>query len=304
VPQEPDRRSEKARRKVVDDRVQEPPDALVLERGAAQDGDDVARDRGLAHGRDALVAGRELALEKFRYEPIVLLADPLYHHGLGLQGFLQELRGDLLLADVDRPLLLVAVGGLHVDVVDDALEGVLGADGEDDRNGVGAQLLLDVSDDTVEVRADAVHLVDEGDTRDPVPLRLAPDRLGLRLHAADGAEERDAAVEDAERALDLGREVDAPRRIDDVDAVVLPVCGRRDGYARLCVRLPPGQKSSYTTNGTLLRPTPYCQSGGEGGTITDSVCWASSCRLSIQSGGGMHEPAKRKAVGHGRPVHA
>ena len=62
-----------------------------------------------------------------------------------------------------------------------------------------------------EVRADAVHLVDEADARDAVLVGLAPDGLGLRLDAGDRVEHADGAVEHAQRSLDLGGEVDVAR---------------------------------------------------------------------------------------------
>ena len=43
-----------------------------------------------------------------------------------------------------------------------------------------------------------------------------------RLDAGDGVEDGDRAVEDAQAALDLDREVHVPGRIDDVDAMVTP----------------------------------------------------------------------------------
>src|SRR3712207_9553171 len=60
-------------------------------------------------------------------------------------------------------------------------------------------------DAAIEIGADAVHLVDVGDARNAVLVGLAPDGLGLRLDTGYGVEERDGAVEDAERALDLDR---------------------------------------------------------------------------------------------------
>src|SRR5688572_18809938 len=81
-----------------------------------------------------------------------------------------------------------------------------------------------------EVGPRAVHLVDVGDPRDLVLVGLTPNRLGLRLYAGDRVEQRDGAVQDPQRALDLDGEVDVPRRVDDVDAVVLPLTrGRRRG---------------------------------------------------------------------------
>src|SRR5919204_132262 len=59
----------------------------------------------------------------------------------------------------------------------------------------------------LEVGAHAVHLVDVGDARDVVLVGLAPDRLRLGLDARDGVEERDGAVEHAQRSLHLDGEV-------------------------------------------------------------------------------------------------
>ncbi len=75
--------------------------------------------------------------------------------------------------------------------------------------------------------ADAVHLVDVGDARDVVLVGLAPHGLGLRLDAGDRVEQRDGAVEHAQRALDLDGEVDVAGRVDDVDPVALPLAGGR-----------------------------------------------------------------------------
>jgi hypothetical protein len=82
--------------------------------------------------------------------------------------------------------------------VDHALEGVLAADRQLDRHRVGAQALLDLGDDAVERRADAVELVDEHQPRDVELVGLVPHRLGLRLDAADRAEHHDRAVENAQ----------------------------------------------------------------------------------------------------------
>src|SRR5262249_51066115 len=77
------------------------------------------------------------------------------------------------------------------------------------------------------VGADPVHLVDEADARHAVFVGLAPYGLGLRFDAGDRVEDGDGAVEDAQRALNLDREIDVARRVDDVDAVVVPEAGRR-----------------------------------------------------------------------------
>ena len=91
----------------------------------------------------------------------------------------------------------------------------------------GVEAVLDHVDAAEEVRADAVHLVDEAHAGDVVLVRLAPDRLGLGLDAGDRVEDRDRAVEDAQRALDLDREVDVAGRVDDVDPAVAPLARGR-----------------------------------------------------------------------------
>ena len=88
---------------------------------------------------------------------------------------------------------------------------------------LGVEAVPDHVDAAEEVGADAVHLVDEADARDVVLVGLAPDRLGLRLDTGDRVEDRDRAVEDAQRALDLDGEVDVAGRVDDVDLAVAPL---------------------------------------------------------------------------------
>ena len=77
--------------------------------------------------------------------------------------------------------------------------------------GVTPRRSRDRVDVHLEVGAGLVHLVDEHDARDAELVGLAPDRLGLGLDAVAAVEDRDRAVEHAERALDLDREVDVAR---------------------------------------------------------------------------------------------
>ena len=88
---------------------------------------------------------------------------------------------------------------------------------------------LDAFDAMGEVRAHAVHLVDVADARHVVLVREAPVRLGLRLDAGHAVEHDDRAVEHAQAAVHLDREVDVAGRVDHVDLIALPL--GRDGGA-------------------------------------------------------------------------
>jgi hypothetical protein len=117
---------------------------------------------------------------------------------------------------------------LFAEQVDVAREGILRADRQLDRHGARAQARADRLQRAVEVGADAVHLVDEGDARHTVPVGLPPDRLGLGLDPGDGVKNGNRAVEDAQAPLDLNREVHVPGCVYDVDRVIAPLgrgCG-------------------------------------------------------------------------------
>jgi len=93
--------------------------------------------------------------------------------------------------------------------------------------GNGMEFGLHLLNAVEEVRTQAVQLVHVRDAGHLVLVGLEPDRLRLDLDAADGAEHAHPAVEDAQGALDLGREVDVAGGVDDVDRVLAPV--DRDG---------------------------------------------------------------------------
>ena len=226
------RRHVERARQVVDDGVEQQLDALVLEGGAEQYRRDLVGERARADGAaDHLRGHRGLVLEVRPEHLVVEVRDRVDQLVVVLLGLLDELGRDL--DDVELLAEVVLVDdGLHVDEVDDACEVLLGADRDLQRHRVGAEPVAHRLHGGEEVRAGAVHLVDEGDARHLVLVRLPPHRLGLRLHARDGVEDGDGAVEDAQAALDLDRKVHVAGRIDDVDPIVPPERGRRSGRDR------------------------------------------------------------------------
>ncbi len=82
--------------------------------------------------------------------------------------------------------------------------------------------VADLLEHGFEVGPFAVQLVDERQPRHVILVGLPPDRFALRFDAFAGAEHHDAAIEHAQAALDLGREIDVARRVDQVDDDVFP----------------------------------------------------------------------------------
>ncbi len=210
------------RRQVVDHRVEQRMDALVAERRAREHGHHLHGDRRLADRRLELGLGEVLAVEIRHRDRVVEIGERLDHLIARIGGDLGELGRNLgdvghvgdLAREHDR---------LHRHEVDAAGERVFGSDRQLHRHRVRAESLADVCDDRRERRADPIELVDEREPRHAELVGLVPDRLRLGLDARDAAEHHDRAVEHAQRALDLDREVDVTRRIDQVDLVLLPL---------------------------------------------------------------------------------
>ena len=139
--------------------------------------------------------------------------------------------------------------GLLVHHVNDAVKMILRADGQQNGIRIRLELVAHVGQGVLEIRADAVHLVDERDARDIVLGRLAPDGFGLRLHAGHAAEHRHRAVEHAHGALDFGGEIHVAGSVNDVDAM-------GDAEKRL---VQPG----LARLGLLLRPVARHGGGGD-----------------------------------------
>ena len=205
----------------LDDRVDHRLHALVLERRTGDDRHDGEVQRSLTD-RGVHLFGRDLLALQVLHREVVVDRTELVEKRLAVL----VRPCDVLLGDVGlRPglalvVLLVVDGGLHRDEIDVPEVVGLRPDGDLDRHGLRAEAILGAREHREEVRAEAVHLVHIDDARHLVLVHLAPDRLGLGLDAADRAEHAHRAVEHAQRALHLDREVDMAGRVDDVDLVL------------------------------------------------------------------------------------
>ena len=179
--------------------------------------------------------------------------------------------GNFFLADLFA-VCAVEVVGLHRDQVDHALEVVFFADRVLHQHCVALQLLADHIHDTEWIRAHAVHLVDERQSRHVIALHLPIDGHRLRLHTANRAEDQHRAVEDPQATLHFDRKVDVPGRIDQVDRVLLPRnrrgrTGDCDAFLALQVHIIHGRAGAvpfdflHAVNAARVKEDPLAQGG-------------------------------------------
>ena len=137
--------------------VHEGDDALLAHAAAGEDGHKDALADGLGEQALELVLRDLLALEVLHHDLVVSLHDELGELGAGGLGGVGELGGDVL----DDRLAVLEVAGLHVDDIDDALEGLAGAHRDGHGAEVGAKALLERGEGDVKVGVRAVQAVDE-----------------------------------------------------------------------------------------------------------------------------------------------
>ena len=226
---------------VLHDRVQQLLHAFVLVGGAAGHGNHLHRHRGSPDRRADLVRGHVFAFENQFHDLVVEVGNRFQELHTILFGQGTHLLGDLLVAHLLAQIIVINAG-VHIHQVDDTDKAVFLADGQLDGHGVAFEPVMDHVQDVVEICAGDVHLVDVDHAGNMIVVSLTPHRLGLRLHAALGAQDRHASVQHSQRALDLHGKVHMARGVDDVDAGIPPVTGGGgggDGDATLLLLIHP-----------------------------------------------------------------
>ena len=226
------RRNVDRRGQIFDDGVEQRLDAFVLERRPAQHRIEGAGQHRLADALVQHIGARLVAVEVGFHRVVVEFDGILDHEVTRFLGGGLQIGGDLLVMIVGAQAFAFPDDRLHADEVDDALERRFRPDRQLDRHGLDAQAVADRLDAGFEVGADLVHLVHEDEARHVVAVGLTPDRFGLRLNALVPVEHGDAAVEHAQRTLDLDGEVHVAGGVDDVEALAVPHRGGGGGGDR------------------------------------------------------------------------
>ena len=192
-----DRRDLGRRRQIVDYGVEQFLHSLVFERCAADDRNEVIRECCLADRRLNLFGGDILSRTVFLKKILIDLGGRFDHFRAVAFGVGEHVFGDGFGPHVLAQIVIVDVRD-HVDEIDYPLEAVFFAYRQLNRDRVGSEPVLHHRDNTVKIRTGNVHFVDIGYSRDVVLVGLSPDRLGLGLDPALGAENGYRAVQYSE----------------------------------------------------------------------------------------------------------
>src|SRR3990170_7866004 len=145
-----------------------------------------------------------------------------------------QLRRDLIHYIFGPESLIIKINSLHRNEIHRPSERILSPDGYLYRNRVCAQPVHHRLYTFKEIRTDLIHLVDKGDPRYMVFIRLPPDRFRLGFHTLSRIEYGHSPIQNPERPLHLYSKIHVAGGIDNVDPVILPEgcrCSRYNGNA-------------------------------------------------------------------------
>ena len=204
--------------------------ALILESRSAEYREELKFNHAATQRFAQFLGRNRLSFEELVQHLVIVFGNAL--HKLRVEGFrfLPQLGGDLFDFVLRTHGFIAPVDRLHVDEIDYTSEIRFLSDGNLNRYRAGIKPFPDGIDGMLEISTHFVHLINETNARDTVLIGLAPYGFRLRLNPMHGVKHSACAVENAQRALDLGRKIHVAGRIDDVDADVAPeACGRGGG---------------------------------------------------------------------------
>ena len=221
-------------RHIVDNRVEQRLDALVLERRAAQYRNEALVQRTLA---DQRLQGRCVGLVAFEilfHHVIVLLDSKLDQLFAIFSRFVGHILRDFTISIFGTQIFVLPGDRTLVHQIDETDQARFNADRQIENRWGRAETIDDRLYAEFEIRAGAVELVDEAHPRHFIFVSLAPNGFGLRLNAGNAIETGNRAIEHTQRTLNFNGEVNMAWRINDIDPVLgtlavigIPETGRR-----------------------------------------------------------------------------
>src|SRR5581483_3780304 len=151
---------------IIDDGIDEGLDAFFLEGVAAEARNQLDFAGQTADGGLQDFRGNRLVFDDQLGDFVVFIGDGMNKFLKSIGGLFLQVSGDFGDLEIQAFLLDFARtpdDGLLIDDIDQAREVFLGADGQENGISIRAEFLAHVGEGVVEIRAGAVHLVDEGD---------------------------------------------------------------------------------------------------------------------------------------------
>ncbi len=167
-------------------------------------------------------------VEELTHERVIAFGDEFDEGFMGGLGLLGHVGGDVFDAGASVASDFVVVG-LHLDQIDDALEGFFRADGELDGDDVASEGAGERLHDALEVGALAVHAGADDDARQGERIGEVPDLLGNHLDAGDGIDDDKGGIDGGHGQFGLMHEHVEAGRVDDVELVLAPLDGGERG---------------------------------------------------------------------------
>ena len=227
-----DRRHIHRRGQEVHNPVQKSLNSLVLEGRTTIDRHHAASHGGLANNFNNFL-GRQIPFFKELLKQVVILFRALLNKiRTPFARIVNKLRRNLLFTKTASPIIHGVVDRRHAQKIHDTFKTVFLANRNHHGNRIAAQRGLNGFNHTEEIRACAVHLVDERYLGHTVLLALPPDLLGLRLDTTHGAEQRNRTIQHTQTTLHFSRKINMSWRVDQRDLVITPFCGGRSGRNR------------------------------------------------------------------------
>ena len=196
--------------------------ALVLERRTANYREELHRERTLTDScTDFCFGDSSRILKVLLHDNIIEVSTFLEHLIAPFLSLSQEISRDILNIIISTLRLIMPVVSLHLNKVNNALEGLFCTDRKLDWTSVCTKYIMDLASYLKEVSTRTVHFVHIADTRNIVLVCLTPYRLRLGLNATNSTISSHCAIEDAERTFYLSREIHVPRSVDEVELILL-----------------------------------------------------------------------------------
>ena len=205
-------------RHIVNNGIQQFLYALVLVRSTANHGNDGVRNGFFTDGFLDLRNGDLFAVQILHHQLLIALGDGLDHLVVILICQLHHILRNRLCANILAKIIVVDIS-LHLEQVDDAFKGFLFANGQLNGHSIGFQTLFNHVQNTIEVCAHDIHLIDVNHARNVIFVGLVPNSLRLRLHAALCAHDSNRTVQHTQGTLHLYGEIHVTRCVDDVNSV-------------------------------------------------------------------------------------